>query len=126
MIKRETKWQTVFNTYLREKQMYGFFELKVTTLDYFPFAKIEKGQYDGLQSTEKHGLVWKMSDADPRPKPCDCLSVPPLPSYLVIKFKDGFYLIRFSDIVKMRDAGAITIARPVAEQVAEKIIKVDK
>ena len=123
--KQEAKWQTVFNQYLREKKMYGFFELKVTVTESLPFSKLEINQYDGLQATEKNGLVWKLSDQDMREKPCDVLSIPPLPSYVVIKFIDGFYLIRIMEIVRMRENGEIAISRSVAEKLAEKIIKVD-
>jgi len=123
-MKKEAKWQTVWNQYVREKKLYGFFELKQTDLESFPFSKIETVQYDGLQATEKNGLVWKFSDTDMRPKPCDSISIPPLPSYLVIKFKDGFYMIRFKKIVDLREEGGISIARSVAEKLAEKIIKI--
>ena len=123
MKKPESKSQIDLGQYLRETKMYGFFELKVTTLNSFPFNKIEKVQYEGLQATEKHGLVYKLPDTDIRPKPCDCISVPPLPSYLVIKFTDTFYLIRFERIVELRDNGHISITRSKAETLAEKIIK---
>lgn len=129
MHKNEAKWQTVWNQYLREQQkkglMHGFYELKFTVLDYLAFSKIEKVQYDGLQATEKSGLVWKWSDQDMREKPCDCASIPPLPSYLVIKFVDGFYLIRIKDVVEMRENGEIAISKKKAEEIAEKIIRVD-
>jgi hypothetical protein len=124
MSKKEAKWNTVLNQYLREKKLYCFYELKQTELDIFSFSKIEKVQWDGLQATEKNGLVWKLSDEDTRPKPCDGLSIPPLPSYLVIKFKDGFYMIRFSEIVRMRDLGIISVKRSLAEKLSEKIIKI--
>jgi hypothetical protein len=104
--------------------MYGFFELKQTDAEILPFSKIEIVQYDGLQATEKKGLVWKLSDQDQRQKPCDCLSIPPLPSYLVIRFKDGFYIIRFQKIVDMRDNGAMSISRVDAAKIADKIIRV--
>ena len=120
--KREAKWQIVFNQYLREKKMHGFFELKYTGSEIFPFAKIETVQWEGLQATEKNGLVWKLSDQDQRQKPCDCLSIPPLSSYLVIKFKDGFYIIRFQKIVELREEGKISIGRIDAEKIADKII----
>jgi hypothetical protein len=123
--KNEARWTTVFNQYLREKKLYGFFELKHTVLEYLPFSKIEAVQYDGLQATAKSGLVWKLSDQDMREKPCDTLSIPPLPSYVVIKFIDGFYLIDITDIVKMREDGEIAISRSKAEQIAKKIIKVE-
>ena len=120
----EAKSQIIFNQYLRETKMLGFFELKQTDSEILPFSKIEIVQYDGLQATEKHGLVWKLSDEDQRPKPCDCLSIPPLPSYLVIRFKDGFYIIRFRKIVDMRDNGTISISRVDAAKIADKIIRV--
>ena len=122
----ESKEQIILNQYLREKKMYGFFELKVTNLEYFSFSKIEIHQYDGLQATSKNGLVWKLSDADMRQKPCDCLSIPPLPSYIVIKFKDGFYMVNINEIVRLREGGAIAITKEQASRLAEKIIKVNK
>lgn len=123
-MKKEAKWQTIFNQYLKEKSLYGFFELKQTMTDSFQFAKIEKVQWEGLQATEKNGMVWKLSDEISRPKPCDAFSIPPLPSYLVIKFKDEFCLIRFKEIVKLRDKGVISINRSMAEKLSEKIIKI--
>jgi hypothetical protein len=124
MNKKEAKYQVIWNQYIREKKMYGFFELKQTDTESFPFSKIETVQYDGLQATEKNGLVWKFSDTDMRPKPCDSVSIPPLPSYLVIKFSDGFYMIRFQRIVENRESGRISITRLEAENLAEKIIKI--
>jgi len=121
---KEANAQVALNAYLREKQMYGFFELKYTESEIFSFAKIETVQWEGLQATEKNGLVWKLSDQDMRQKPCDSLSIPPLPSYLVIKFKDGFYIIRFQKIVDLRDEGVISISRVDVEKIADKIIKV--
>ena len=126
MKRPEQKWVTKFNQYLREKKLYGFFELKNCETDTFTFSKIETVQYDGLQATEKNGLVWKLSDDDGREKPCDSLSIPPLPSYLVIKFKDEFCMIRFSEIVKLREEGHISVSRSNAEILAEKIIKLEK
>jgi len=123
-MKKEAKWNTVLNQYFREKQFYCFYELKQTMTDSFQFSKIEKVQWDGLQATEKNGLVWKWSDEISRPKPCDGASIPPLPSYLIIKFKDEFCLIRFEKIVKLRDQGVISISRSTAEKLSEKIIKI--
>lgn len=125
MIKKEARWQTIFNQYLREKRPYGYFELKQTMKDLFPFSKIEKHQYEGLQATEKEGLVWKMSDEDQREKPIDSLCTPPLPSYLVIKFPDAFYMIRIKEIVEMRENGAIGISLERAKEIAEKILYLD-
>ena len=68
----------------------------------------------------KNGLVWKLSDEESRPKPCDGLSTPPLPSYLVIKFKDKFCFIRFEKIVELRNEGVISVSRSRAEEMSEK------
>ncbi len=122
MKKTEARWQTVWNHYLREYGIRGFFELKHTDSNSFAFNKIEVHQYEGLQATEKNGLVWKLSDEDRRQKPCDAISIPALPSYLVIKFPDAYYMIRIAEIVKMKENGAISIARECAEKIAERII----
>jgi len=121
-MKREAAWNTILNQYLREKRMYCYYELKQTVLDYFPFSSIRKVQWDGLQATEKHGLVWKWSDEISRPKPCDGACLPPLPSYLIIKFKKEFCFIRFEKIVELREQGVISITLELAREIAEKII----
>jgi len=123
MRKKEQKWNTILNQYLREKKFYCYYELKQTHTESFQFSKIRDVQWDGLQATEKEGLVWKLSDETTRPKPVDGLSAPPLPSYLIIKFKNEFCLIRFEEIVKLRDKGVISISRSKAGELAEKIIK---
>ena len=121
---REAALNTILNQYFREKEFYCFYELKRTnSKDIFRFSTIEKVQWEGLQATEKNGLVWKLSDEISRPKPCDGFSIPPLPSYLIIKFSDGFYFIRFEKIIKLRDEDVITIKRSTAEIIADKIIK---
>jgi hypothetical protein len=120
----EARAQIELNAYLREKKMPGFFELKYTDTDSFSFAKIEIHQYEGLQATEKNGLVWKLSDDDRRQKPCDSLSIPPLPSYLVIKFTDTFYFIRIKWIVNFRELGLIGITRKEAEKYAEVVMHI--
>jgi hypothetical protein len=124
MHKYEQKWQTLFNQYLREKRPHGFYELKQTVKEFFPFSKIKLVQYSGLQATEREGLVWKLSDQDQREKPCDTLCIPPLPSYVVIKFPDGFYCIRIGEIVKMKDSGETSITLKQAEKLAEKVIHI--
>ena len=120
----EAQYNTIINQYLREKKMYCFYELKQTGgNEVFNFGKIEKVQWDGLQATEKNGLVWKLSDEISRPKPCDGFSIPPLPSYLVIHFNAEFCFIRFEKIVELRNEGVISITRKKAEEISEKIIK---
>lgn len=121
-MKKEAKWETIFNRYLKEKKLYCFHELKQTNNETFQFAKIEKGQDEGLPALEKSGLTWKFSDEISRPKPCDGVNIPPLPAYLVIKFKDEFCMIKYEEIIKLRDDGIISISKSKAEELSEKII----
>jgi len=121
---KEAYKNTILNQYFREKKFYCYYELKdVGEGKSFAFAKIRKVQWDGLQATEKNGLVWKLADEISRPKPCDGFSLPPLPSYLIICFSQEFVFIRFEKIVQLRDEGAISISRSKAESIADKIIK---
>ncbi len=131
MRKPEAKWQTIWNQYLREMRdkgqpIWGYFELKQTMKNSLPFSKIEIHQYDGLQATEKNGLVWKYSDEDSRQKPCDCSCTPPLTSYLVIKFTDAYYMIPIMKIVKLREEGGISITIEQAKLMAERIVVLGK
>lgn len=119
---RENKSQILFNQYLRKKRMYGFFELKVAKGGTFNLHDIEDNQYEGLQATEKNGLVWKLSDEDRRKKPCDTLCIPPLPSYLVIQFGKDFFLIRFQKIINLKESGCVSISLKNAGQIAEIVI----
>jgi len=122
-MKREANWNTILNQYFREKKFYCYYELKQTNTESFAFSKIEKVQWDGLQATEKNGLVWKLSDEISRPKPCDGFSIPPLPSYLIIKFRKEFCLIRFEKIIDLRNNNVISVSRSKAEEISDKIIK---
>ncbi len=130
MVKTEAKWQTIWSRYLHQKhargEMYGYYELKQTPKDSLLFSKIRGHQYGGLQVTARKGMVWKFSDDDRREKPCDCASLPPLPSYVVIKFPDAYYVIPIIEIVKLRDAGGISITHEQAKRVAEKILVLGK
>lgn len=123
MKKREAKWNTILNQYLREKKLYCYYELKQTITDKFIFSKIEKHQNESLIAMENNGLVWKFSDEDQRQKPCDGLFGPPLPSYLVIKFLDGFYFIRYEQIATMQQMGHKSINRDTAQAISQHIIK---
>jgi hypothetical protein len=122
-MKREQRWNTILNQYFRDREWYCYYELKQTHTESFQFSKIRKVQWEGLQATEKSGLVWKLSDEVSRPKPIDGLSAPPMPSYLIIKFKKEFCFIRFNKIVELRDEGVISISRSKAMELSEKIIK---
>lgn len=124
MSKVEAKWNTLLNKYFKEKKFFCYYELKQTKDNSFSFSKIETNQIEGLTATEESGMVWKLSDEDQRKKPCDGFSAPPLPSYLIIKWPDGFYLIRFKEILDMIERGENKISKEQAKKIAEKIIRI--
>lgn len=131
--KPEAKWQTSWTNYLKEvKELYlrgktthnpfGYYELKQAERNSISFGKIETHQYDGLQITEEEGMVWKFSDDDGREKPCDCACLPPLPSYIVIHFPSGYYVIGIKKIVEIRENGGVGITLEKAKEIADKIV----
>lgn len=121
---KENQSQIIFNQYLREKKMYGFFELKEAKNGIFYFSQIEDHQLDGLSACYKGGLVWKLSDEDRRKKPCDALSIPPLPAYIVIRFENSFYLMHIKWIIATKNAGAVSLTEKQVKNFAEKVIHI--
>lgn len=93
MNKKEAKFQTVFNQYLRKKKLFGYFELKEATGDSLPFSAIKQHQLNGLLAASRNGFVWKLSDQDQREKPFDCMYTKPAGAYVVIKYGKVFYII---------------------------------
>src|SRR5665213_2171919 len=93
MKKREAKYNTLFNKYLRESGMRGYFELKQTKAKSISWFCVQPHQLAGLFAAREGGFIWKLSDEDQRRKPFDCFSTPPLEAYIVIFFTDTFYCI---------------------------------
>ncbi len=124
---REAAAATLIGQYLREARKEGFYcywELKVARGKSFPFSAIEEGQKLGLPALEREGLVWKLSDEDSRVKPCDGMSVPPLPAYLVIRFGERFLFVPYGHIGLMMLARETSISEAEAETVADRILTV--
>lgn len=120
----EAKEQTILNQYLREKKKEGFYcygELKIARGLYFNFRNIETNQDEGLPALQNNGLVWKFSDEDSRKKPADFQSTPPLPAYLVIKFKKSFYFVKYDCILKMKEAGEKSITEEECRALADRV-----
>ena len=127
-MKKEAKWQTLWNKiirYERKKEGYkhAYYELKQTSADYFSYKGFESHQLNSLKALEQSGMVWKFSDQDQRQKPCDSVSIPPMPTYVVIKFPLAFVCIRINDFIKeMEYTKAKSIYYGRACEIAEKII----
>ncbi len=121
---KEAGSNTTLNQYLREIRMYCYYELKVVKGKTFNFKKIEINQDEGLPALAKEGLVWKLSDEDSRTKPCDGFCTPPLPAYLVIKFRQKYYFIDYYKIVELKEAGVKSIGEDAVQDLSTKILTV--
>lgn len=122
----ESKQNTTLNQYLREQRKKGFYcyyELKVARGLTFNFSKIETNQDEGMPALANEGLVWKLSDEDSRRKPCDGFSAPPLPAYLVIKFGQKFYFVKYEYITEMKAKGEKSITEEEAFALATKVVE---
>ncbi len=119
---KESRSNTILNQYLREKRLYCYYELKVAKGLYFQFSKIEKHQDEGLPALEQEGLVWKFSDEDSRQKPCDGGCFPPLPAYLVIKFGQRYYFVKYEKIREMMAKGEKSITEEEAQTLSTQVV----
>lgn len=122
MIKKEAHFQTIFNQYLRQTKMQGHFELKQATGNTLPYSKIEEHQIEGLLAAQESEFVWKYSDQDQRQKPFDCSCIPPLPSYLVVRFVSVFYIIPINSIVGERGSGKKSLRKEDAFRLCVKAV----
>ena len=123
-MKREAQDQILFNNYLRESDLTGFFEIKHSSTEYFNYCHFQPHQLKSLQALQKNGLVWKISDTDPRLKPCDCFSTPPLYSYVVIKYPRAFVVIGIDDFLLEKSKGLKNLYYTHACSIAHKVIHV--
>jgi len=104
--------------------MYCYYELKVAKAGRFSFGNIETNQDEGLPALAKEGLVWKLSDEDSRQKPCDGFCTPPLPAFLVVKFKNKFYFILYEEITRLKDSGKKSIDEKTCAELSTKLLTV--
>ena len=104
---KESDFQTQFSKYNSVKKMHGAFELKDSlgkkSISYKEFTR-EEQQLPSLLACQKEGIRYKISDADPRLKPCDYISTPPMPGYIAIKFPvNKCYIIPVENFIFHRD-----------------------
>jgi len=123
MIKREARLQTMFNKYVEETGILGYFELKQTKANSLAYNSLAEHQEDGLIAAKISGFRWKLSDADPRQKPFDYVSAPPMDSFVVIGWTDCFTIIHMSSFERERNKKERkSIAKDRAKEIAMKIV----
>lgn len=110
MIKREASITPAITAYIKIKSLTGLFEVKQTRLLRFNLNNFEPQQLESLMAAERSGLVWKISDADQRLKPCDIISVGPRPSTIVIKIQRAVFFIEARMIYNMIQGGVKSLS----------------
>ena len=91
-MKREAKFNTIFNKWLKQARRTGLYELKQTTGNSIPFASVVPHQVDALYNVKHSTLVYKIPDVGYQ-NPADCFSLSEQEACVVLKFPGAFYLI---------------------------------
>lgn len=101
---KEKDFQTIFSKYNSIAKIVGNFELKDTLgKKSYPYDGFEPQQIPSLLAAEVDGYRIKYSDADQRLKPFDYSSNPPMPGFIVIRFKKNFYIISVTRFLFHKD-----------------------
>jgi len=103
MAKKEAKFNTIFNHWLKQNPMTGAFELKQTT-DALPFSALATHQELALLNVKQDKLIWKIPDCGFQ-NPFDCFCFNKQPAFVVIYYQKSkkFYLIDIENFVFYRD-----------------------
>ena len=107
MLKREAKFQSKFNEWLRTQfKRTGAFELK-ETLGPLPFSRVEEHQVNALKAVKEGTFVYKISDMSLGAKPFDCFSFSRSKAYVVVLYRTSrtFYGIDIDDFLLERQRG---------------------
>lgn len=106
MKKRESDFQGIFNSWLRNVyKKTGAYELKQTPDDYISYSRLEKHQEDALLAVSNGTFVYKISDESIGFKPFDCFCFSNSPALVVVLYQKSktFYLITINNWVYYRD-----------------------
>jgi hypothetical protein len=91
MVKREAKLQEKFGRWLKaiylEQYAGGAFELKQTQGDSLPFSAVKDHQEAALLAVKHGKFYYKIPDDSMGAKPCDCVAMSGLDSYIVIGYE---------------------------------------
>ncbi len=119
MIKREAKWNIVFNHWIKEKyKRTACFELKQTETLSLPFSSVKDHQIAALLAASNKGLVFKIPDGSFSPSPFDCFSMFGVPAFVVIKYPASFEMITIDNFLHARDT---SIKKSLTYNQAKKI-----
>lgn len=124
-MKREANAQSILTKYveaMNKKGIYFYYELKQTTKQTYDFS-FEEQQLSSLSALQRKGTAYKWSDQDQRQKPCDGASLPPLQSYVIIKYPKCFCIIGLDVFQRYAlESGKKSLPLTIAKEIAERIL----
>lgn len=123
MVKREAKFQSIFNRWLRHYWNHtSAFELKIALGSSLPFAAVKKHQVEALTLAAKN-IVYKIPDDSRSQKPFDCFKMVNANGYVVIYFQDRsreFFIIHIDDWTKeMKESDRKSLTKDRARVIAD-------
>lgn len=123
MKKREASHTPKIEKYFKTMHYYCNWEIKQTTTDSFAYSDVPDHQVNALLAAQDEGYTWKHSDLDPRVKPFDGSTIPPLPGVIVIKYPKAFIIITINNFLYKRDQSKRkSLTYEEAKAIADKII----
>lgn len=113
MIRRESKFGSLFRHWLRANPMYSAaFELKQTTGLSFPFSGVQEHQIHALQAAKGDGMLYKAPDDSAGVKPFDFFYLRHSYAWVVIRYPAAFYII---DVDMFVHEKTISVRRSLTE-----------
>ncbi len=117
---REAKKTTDLDKMLPKLGIYGIVEYKQTTSNRIRITDFQPHQIPSLEAFQQSGLVWKLSDSDPRQKPGDTISIPPgMTSWVGLIYDDCCCFVFIDRILNLK-----SITKEQAKELATYIVKV--
>jgi penicillin-binding protein-related factor A (putative recombinase) len=104
MERREAKFNTIFNHWLKANPITGAFELKQTTMDALPYTNLATHQEQSLLNVSRGTLVYKIPDLGMQ-NPFDCFCLNRQQAFVVILYQKSktFYMIPIGNFIFYRD-----------------------
>lgn len=123
-MKREAKFQTVFNKWvLANFKRTSVFELKQTMNERLPFSRLEAHQATALWNAKHHMLTYKLVDCGYQ-NPFDSICLKEVPAYVVIRYPQFFCLIDIDSFIKeSNESDEKSLKSDRAKEIAEVCVK---
>ena len=116
---REAKKTTDLDKMLPKLGIYGLVEYKQTKTNRIRLTDFEPHQIPSAISFQESGIVWKLSDADPRQKPGDVFSIPPgMTAWVGLIYDDCCCFVFIDRILEHK-----SITKDKAKELATYVVK---